>query len=88
MTFVKGIQCISEYGKGDEDSLYCCIGNGTFTAPPAAHGMTTPQLLIGDEDGVVPTSKEVRRAGSAVAWGLWALFAYSRDIGLKQPYFY
>jgi hypothetical protein len=29
----------------------------------------------------------VARAEEALAWGLWALFAYAEEIGLKAPPF-
>ncbi len=45
-----------------------------------------PTLVKGD--GVVPGREEVARAEEALAWVLWALFAYAEEIGLKAPPFW
>jgi len=47
-----------------------------------------PEVLMGEEDGVVPGREEVARAEEALAWVLWALFAYAEEIGLKAPPFW
>jgi len=46
-----------------------------------------PELLV-EGDGVVPGRDEVERAEEALAWVLWALFAYAPDLGLKTPPFW
>lgn len=45
----------------------------------------TPELLLGDADGVVPPRREVELAERALAWVLWTLFANGEEIGLKRP---
>jgi hypothetical protein len=45
----------------------------------------TPELLLGDVDGVVPPKREVELAERALAWVLWTLFANGEEIGLKRP---
>ena len=45
----------------------------------------TPELLLGDADGVVPPTREVELAERALAWVLWTLFANGEEIGLKRP---
>ncbi len=43
---------------------------------------------MGERDGVVPLPDTVRAAERALAWVLWALLAYSEEVGLelKQGY--
>lgn len=45
----------------------------------------TPELLLGDVDGVVPPKREIELAERALAWVLWTLFANGEEIGLKRP---
>ncbi|HEY76936.1 MAG TPA: hypothetical protein G4O00_12335, partial [Thermoflexia bacterium] len=47
-----------------------------------------PEVLIGEEDGVVPGREEVRAAEEALAWVLWALFAHAEEVGLRRPPFW
>ncbi len=47
-----------------------------------------PEVLMGEGDGVVPGQEAVARAEEALAWVLWALFAYAEEIGLKPPPFW
>jgi len=47
-----------------------------------------PEVLMGEGDGVVPGQEAVARAEEALAWVLWALFAYAEEIGLKAPPFW
>ncbi len=47
-----------------------------------------PELLMGDQDGVVPSRDEVRAAEEALAWVLWALFAHCRRLLSKDPAFW
>ena len=46
------------------------------------------ELLMSERDGVVPGRDELDRACSALAWVLYALFAYARHIGLETPVFW
>lgn len=41
-----------------------------------------------DGDGIVPSEDEALLASRALAWVLWALFAYSEDIGFRRPVFW
>ena len=43
-----------------------------------------PELLMSDDDEVMPGRDEVQAAKKALAWVLWALFAHSDDLGLKR----
>lgn len=46
-----------------------------------------PQILMGADDLVVPSVEEVREVGKALSWVLYALFAYSEELGLgRLPY--
>lgn len=47
-----------------------------------------PEMLIGERGDVVPLRDEVRAAEEALAWVLYALFAYSEEVnlGLRQQY--
>ena len=47
-----------------------------------------PELLMEEEDGIVPGKGELQAAEQALAWVLWALFAYAEDLGLKRPGFW
>jgi hypothetical protein len=47
-----------------------------------------PELLMGESDEVVPGREEVEAAEKALAWVLWALFAYGEDLGLRQAVFW
>ncbi len=47
-----------------------------------------PELLMGEDDGIVPGKGEVQAAEQALAWVLWALFAYAEDLGIKRPNFW
>ncbi|MBC7250102.1 MAG: hypothetical protein H5T62_07445, partial [Anaerolineae bacterium] len=51
-------------------------------------GIHTAELLMGDRDGVVPGQDTVRRVEQALAWVLWALFAYAEEVGLKRAPFW
>ncbi len=46
-----------------------------------------PELLMTPERAVV-TREEVRRAERALAWVLWALFAYAEQVGVKRAVFW
>lgn len=41
-----------------------------------------PQILMNRDDLVVPSTKEVQEMEEAVSWVLYALFAYSEELGL------
>ena len=41
-----------------------------------------PQILMNRDDLVVPSTKEVHETEEAVSWVLFALFAYSEELGL------
>jgi hypothetical protein len=41
-----------------------------------------PQILMNRDDLVVPSKEEVREMEEALAWVLYALFAYSEELGL------
>ena len=60
---------------------------GTQTFSVVAR-IRNPELLMGEDDEVVPGRDEVRQAEEALAWVLWALFAYSEEVGLKRPGFW
>jgi len=47
-----------------------------------------PQILIEEDDIVVPSQSEVTQVEQALAWVLWALFAHSLDLGLGRPEFW
>ncbi len=47
-----------------------------------------PEVLMGEEETVMPGPGEVRRAERALAWVLWALFAYAEEVGLNPPPFW
>ena len=47
-----------------------------------------PEVLMGTDDGVVPTREEAQFAGDSLAWVLNALFAYASDIGIKRARFW
>ena len=47
-----------------------------------------PQALMGAGDGVVPTREDVAFAERALAWVLFALFAYAEDIDVKRARFW
>jgi hypothetical protein len=46
------------------------------------------EVLMGEDDGVVPTHEETEAAEEALTWVLTALFAYSHDIGVKHAKFW
>ena len=46
------------------------------------------ELLMREPNGVVPGRDQVRRAEQALAWVLWALFAYADRLGLQPPVFW
>ena len=48
----------------------------------------SPELLMGERDSIVPGRDEVQQTEKALAWVLWALFAYSDDLGLKHAIFW
>ena len=48
----------------------------------------SPELLMGERDCIVPGRDEVQQTEKALAWVLWALFAYSDDLGLKHAIFW
>ncbi len=41
------------------------------------------EVLLGARDGVIPLRDEVRGIEKALAWVIWALLAYSKEVGLK-----
>ncbi|MDW8069795.1 MAG: hypothetical protein RML46_12915 [Anaerolineae bacterium] len=43
---------------------------------------------MGEGSMVVPGPEEVGWAEEALAWVLWALFAYAKEIGLNPPPFW
>jgi hypothetical protein len=46
-----------------------------------------PQILMSADDLVVPSEEEVREVEKALSWVLYALFAYSEELGLgRLPY--
>ena len=47
-----------------------------------------PSLLMAEDDLVVPTRAEIEQTERALAWALWALFAYSLDLGLGRVEFW
>lgn len=47
-----------------------------------------PEVLMGQEDGVVPTQEEVEQAAEALSWVLTAIFAYSDDLQIKHARFW
>ena len=47
-----------------------------------------PQILMAEDDLVVPSQSEVIQVEQALAWVLWALFAHSLDLGLGRPEFW
>jgi hypothetical protein len=47
-----------------------------------------PSLLMAEDDLVVPTRAEIEQNERALAWALWALFAYSLDLGLGRVEFW
>jgi hypothetical protein len=47
-----------------------------------------PDLLMAPGDGVAPGEKETQQVEEALAWVLWALFAYGYDVGLKPAVFW
>jgi hypothetical protein len=47
-----------------------------------------PSLLMVEDDLVVPNRTEVEQTERALAWALWALFAYSLDLGLGRVEFW
>lgn len=48
----------------------------------------TPEVLMGEGDGIVPSHEEVKQTEDALAWVLRALFAYGEDLKLKQATFW
>jgi hypothetical protein len=50
--------------------------------------ITSGELLMTERNGVVPGQDEIRRTEEALAWVLYALFAYAPDIGLDYPAFW
>jgi len=46
-----------------------------------------PELLMTPDEGVV-TREDVQRAERALAWVLWALFAYAEQVGVKRAVFW
>jgi len=47
-----------------------------------------PQILMAQDDMVVPSQSEVAHTEKALAWVLWSLFAHSLDLGLGRPEFW
>ena len=47
-----------------------------------------PTILMFADDLVVPTRAEIEQNERALAWNLWALFAYSLDLGLGRVEFW
>jgi len=47
-----------------------------------------PELLMRPGDSVAPGHDDVRQVEEALAWVLYALFAYSDDLGLRHPAFW
>jgi hypothetical protein len=47
-----------------------------------------PTILMFADDLVVPTRAEIEQNECALAWALWALFAYSLDLGLGRVEFW
>ncbi|MBN2005201.1 MAG: hypothetical protein JXA21_17720 [Anaerolineae bacterium] len=47
-----------------------------------------PEILLGDASGVVPDQAATAQAEAALAWVLYALFAYGADLGLKRAGFW
>lgn len=45
-------------------------------------------VLMGEGSGVMPGPGAARRAEEALAWVLWAVFAYAEAISLKPPPFW
>jgi len=54
-------------------------GSGDFQVAAELH----PEVLMGERDGVVPLRDAVQAAERALAWVLYALFAYSEEVGLE-----
>lgn len=48
----------------------------------------TPAVLPEGEDGIVADRNELNHVEEALAWVLWALFAYAEDLGLKRAPFW
>lgn len=47
-----------------------------------------PEVLMGLDDGVVPTREDARAAEEALSWVLTALFAYAEDINIRHARFW
>lgn len=47
-----------------------------------------PTILMSADDLVVPSQTEIEQTERALAWVLWALFAYSLDLGLGRVEFW
>ncbi|MCS7227272.1 MAG: hypothetical protein NZ821_09810, partial [Gloeomargarita sp. SKYB31] len=66
-------------------------GGGAAKPPPRPGGGAArkqPVVLWGVGSMVVPGPEEVGWAEEALAWVLWALFAYAKEIGLNPPPFW
>lgn len=76
----------------DEAPIFVCAESADFstrtTQPFYFHvAIRSPELLMPEEDGVMPTKAEVALAESALAWVLRTLALEGDRVGLRRPAF-
>ncbi len=76
----------------DEAPVFVCAESADFstrtTQPFYFHvAIRSPELLMPEEDGVMPTQAEVTQAESALAWVLRTLALEGDRVGLRRPAF-
>jgi len=84
---------LAEHGWGTDGTLFVCSAvndwntraGRVFTVDVS---IRDPQILMREEDTIVPSAQEVSKTEQALAWVLWALFNYSGELGLGRVEFW